>query len=257
MKLVLIAFLIAILNQEVSHGQFFGPIKIGPGITLTSGSDTYTPADGEWPKCKGTVECKFVGFGKKCRCRKSKPTPEGPTPAEELAALERKISEGTVVCRLVGSTRHCRDIIDGIDNNNKIDFEEEEEGEDDIPGVNWVQGKVGTGSKTTIKHPPHPEHSFPSDFCQRSGWRLIFKDTKDYWSNWFSTRRRARRDQQCPPIAWYGDTCEPFEYTHMRYYPCPGWRNRQSDWCHVNPYGRVSCKSIYGWKRNFGYFHPG
>ena len=27
------------------------------------------------------------------------------------------------MCRLVGSTRHCRDIIDGIDNNNKIDFE--------------------------------------------------------------------------------------------------------------------------------------
>ena len=27
MKLVLIAFLIAILNQEVSHGQLFGPSK--------------------------------------------------------------------------------------------------------------------------------------------------------------------------------------------------------------------------------------
>ena len=64
----------------------------GPEIVIPD-SDTWTPADGEWPKCEGTVECKFVGFHRKCRCRKSKPT-------IELLQDESPIpdSEGTVVC---------------------------------------------------------------------------------------------------------------------------------------------------------------
>ena len=33
----------------------------GPEIDIPD-SDTWTPADGEWPKCPGTVECKFVGL---------------------------------------------------------------------------------------------------------------------------------------------------------------------------------------------------
>ena len=48
--------------------------------------------------------------------------------------------------------------------------------------------------------------SFPSDFCQRSGWNLIFKGTKNYWSNYGVIN--GNYNQQCPPIAWYGDTCE-------------------------------------------------
>ena len=52
----------------------------GPEIVIPD-SDTWTPADGEWPKCEGrhvsrSVECKFVGFRRKCRCRKSKPIAE-------------------------------------------------------------------------------------------------------------------------------------------------------------------------------------
>ena len=67
----------------------------GPEIVIPD-SDTWTPADGEWPKCEGTVECKFIGFRRKCRCRKSKPT---------LKLLKKSPipdSEGTVVCILVG-----------------------------------------------------------------------------------------------------------------------------------------------------------
>ena len=48
--------------------------------------------------------------------------------------------------------------------------------------------------------------SFPSDFCQRSGWKLIFKGTQHYWSNFGAIN--GNYNQQCPPIAWYGDTCE-------------------------------------------------
>ena len=34
-------------------------------------------ADGEWPNCKDfKVECKFVGFKRKCRCRVPKPIAE-------------------------------------------------------------------------------------------------------------------------------------------------------------------------------------
>ena len=47
----------------------------GPEVVIPD-SDTWTPADGEWPKCPGTVECKFVGLHRKCRCNKSKPKAE-------------------------------------------------------------------------------------------------------------------------------------------------------------------------------------
>merc|ERR1712037_771131 len=336
MKLVLIAFLIAIFNQEVSYGQFFGPIKIGPGITLMSrpmnyepnngpeivipDSDTWTPAAGEWPKCEGIVEC-GRHFKRKCRCNKSKPIAESyevedngpekaidPIPENKVLELLKKNNvpdcEGTVVCRLKGSTRYCkcRKSIPTLamseespipDSEVKHVMEADQIPESDIPGKNWVKGKVGTGSKTpikhhphpepsfpralyvddvipgfnwkegklgtgsktTVKHHPHPEPSFPSDFCQRSGWKLIFKGTQHYWSNFGAIN--GNYNQQCPPIAWYGDTCEPFEDVHMRYYPCPGWRDNRYLWCHVNPYGRFSCKSIYGWKRKFGYLHHG
>ena len=38
----------------------------------------------------------------------------------------------------------------------------------DIPGKNWVKPilPVGTGSKTTVKHLPHPEPSFPRYFLR-------------------------------------------------------------------------------------------
>ena len=47
----------------------------GPEIVIPD-SDTWTPADGEWPKCEGIVECKVGPFKRKCRCRKSKPIAE-------------------------------------------------------------------------------------------------------------------------------------------------------------------------------------
>ena len=57
--------------------------------------------------------------------------------------------------------------------------------------------------------------SFPSDFCQRSGWKLIFKGTRHYWSNFGAIN--GNYNQQCPPIAWYGDTCE---YVFIIFYLC-------------------------------------
>ena len=44
----------------------------GPEIVVPDSE----PADGEWPNCKGIVECKFVGFKRKCRCRIPKPIAE-------------------------------------------------------------------------------------------------------------------------------------------------------------------------------------
>ena len=58
--------------------------------------------------------------------------------------------------------------------------------------------------------------SFPSDFCQRSGWRLIFKGTKNYWSNYGAIY--GKYHQQCPPISWYGDTCEyVLHFNYVKY----------------------------------------
>ena len=86
----------------------------GPEIVIPD-SDTYTPADGEWPKCKGTVECNChsmqecrasVGFKRKCRCNKSKPKlkllKKNHIPKLIIPEDPEDYFEGTVVCILVG-----------------------------------------------------------------------------------------------------------------------------------------------------------